>query len=193
MPARKEASWGASRSTSLTIPSTTPTPLHTRPSHIGRVLIWPKIIRRAEFTERPPVPARLTASAEPARVPTVSQVSCPRSCRRYGTEVLAVVRSMNLTSFQTTVGCPWQNGIAERFVGSCRRHQRIASKTAARQLRQVLPRGSHPTVDLESKPPKNGHPALVAERWSSGLVLVVFIIVTNSSLDRIRRQFSSRA
>ncbi len=39
---------------------------------------------------------------------------------KYGTEVPAVVRSMNMTAVRTTVGCPWQNGIAERFVGSCR-------------------------------------------------------------------------
>ncbi len=40
---------------------------------------------------------------------------------KYGTQVPAVVRSMNMTAVRTTVGCPWQNGIAERFVGSCRR------------------------------------------------------------------------
>jgi transposase InsO family protein len=40
---------------------------------------------------------------------------------KYGTEIPAVVRSMNMTAVRTTVGCPWQNGIAERFVGSCRR------------------------------------------------------------------------
>jgi putative transposase len=40
---------------------------------------------------------------------------------KYGTEVPLFVRSMNMTAVRTMVGCPWQNGVAERFVGSCRR------------------------------------------------------------------------
>jgi putative transposase len=28
---------------------------------------------------------------------------------------------MNMTTVRTAVGCPWQNGVAERWVGSCRR------------------------------------------------------------------------
>ena len=28
---------------------------------------------------------------------------------------------MKITPLQTSVGCPWQNGVAERWVGSCRR------------------------------------------------------------------------
>ena len=40
---------------------------------------------------------------------------------KYGFEVPAVVRSMNIAPVRTSVGCPWQNGVAERWVGSCRR------------------------------------------------------------------------
>jgi transposase InsO family protein len=28
---------------------------------------------------------------------------------------------MDIAAIRTAVGCPWQNGIAERWVGSCRR------------------------------------------------------------------------
>ena len=28
---------------------------------------------------------------------------------------------MNVKPVRTSIGCPWQNGIAERWVGSCRR------------------------------------------------------------------------
>ena len=34
---------------------------------------------------------------------------------------IAAIRSMNITAVRTSVGCPWQNGVAERWVGSCRR------------------------------------------------------------------------
>jgi transposase InsO family protein len=40
---------------------------------------------------------------------------------KYGTEVPGAIRSMNITTVRTAVGCPWQNGVAERWVGSCRR------------------------------------------------------------------------
>jgi putative transposase len=39
---------------------------------------------------------------------------------KYGTDVPAAIRSMDITAVRTAVGCPWQNGIAERWVGSCR-------------------------------------------------------------------------
>jgi putative transposase len=39
----------------------------------------------------------------------------------YGTEVSTAIRSMNIKAVRTTIGCPWQNGVAERWVGSCRR------------------------------------------------------------------------
>lgn len=37
---------------------------------------------------------------------------------KYGTEVSAAIRSMDIAAIRTAVGCPWQNGIAERWVGS---------------------------------------------------------------------------
>jgi hypothetical protein len=37
---------------------------------------------------------------------------------KYGTEVPAAIRSMDITAVRTAVGCPWQNGVAERWVGS---------------------------------------------------------------------------
>ncbi|HST11322.1 MAG TPA: integrase core domain-containing protein [Terriglobales bacterium] len=40
---------------------------------------------------------------------------------KYGAEVFAAIRSMNIKAVRTSVGCPWQNGVAERWVGSCRR------------------------------------------------------------------------
>jgi len=40
---------------------------------------------------------------------------------KYGLEVPAIIRSMNMTPVRTMVRCPWQNGVAERWVGSCRR------------------------------------------------------------------------
>ena len=51
---------------------------------------------------------------------------CPRFLildhdAKYGFEVPATIRSMEILPVQTSIGCPWQNGIAERWVGSCRR------------------------------------------------------------------------
>lgn len=40
---------------------------------------------------------------------------------KYGTEVPAMIRSMGIKPVRTAVRCPWQNGVAERWVGSCRR------------------------------------------------------------------------
>src|SRR5258708_422675 len=40
---------------------------------------------------------------------------------KYGFEVPAAIRSMKIECMQTSVQSPWQNGVAERWVGSCRR------------------------------------------------------------------------
>jgi hypothetical protein len=40
---------------------------------------------------------------------------------KYGLEVPAAVRSLKINPVQTSFESPWQNGIAERWVGSCRR------------------------------------------------------------------------
>jgi len=40
---------------------------------------------------------------------------------KYGLEVPAAVRSLKVSPVRTSLRSPWQNGIAERWVGSCRR------------------------------------------------------------------------
>ena len=40
---------------------------------------------------------------------------------KYGSEVPVAIRCMNIKAVRTAVDCPWQNGVAERWVGSCRR------------------------------------------------------------------------
>jgi putative transposase len=40
---------------------------------------------------------------------------------KYGTEVPATLRSMKIRAVRSSRDSPWQNGIAERWVGSCRR------------------------------------------------------------------------
>jgi len=40
---------------------------------------------------------------------------------KYGAEVPAAVRSMRICAVRTSFESPWQNGIAERWIGSCRR------------------------------------------------------------------------
>src|SRR5215475_7773109 len=40
---------------------------------------------------------------------------------KYGTEVPAAVRSLKINAVRTSFESPWQNGVAERWVGSCRR------------------------------------------------------------------------
>jgi transposase InsO family protein len=40
---------------------------------------------------------------------------------KYGSEVFASIHAMNIKAVRTAVACPWQNGVAERWVGTCRR------------------------------------------------------------------------
>jgi transposase InsO family protein len=40
---------------------------------------------------------------------------------KYGAEVFASIHAMNIKAVRTAVACPWQNGVAERWVGTCRR------------------------------------------------------------------------
>ena len=40
---------------------------------------------------------------------------------KYGLEVPAAVRFLNVSPVRTSLRSPWQNGIAERWIGSCRR------------------------------------------------------------------------
>lgn len=41
--------------------------------------------------------------------------------QKYGLEVPTAIRSMRMTCLQTSIHSPWQNGVAERWVASCRR------------------------------------------------------------------------
>src|ERR1700746_162131 len=41
--------------------------------------------------------------------------------QKYGLEVPAALRSLQIMAVQTSIQSPWQNGVAERWVGSCRR------------------------------------------------------------------------
>ena len=41
--------------------------------------------------------------------------------QKYGLEVPVAIRSMNMARVQTSLQSPWQNGVAEHWVGSCRR------------------------------------------------------------------------
>ena len=40
---------------------------------------------------------------------------------KFGNEVLSAMESIELASVRTSFRSPWQNGVAERWVGSCRR------------------------------------------------------------------------
>ena len=40
---------------------------------------------------------------------------------KFGAEVVSAVRDMGSEPTRTAFRCPWQNGVAERWVGSCRR------------------------------------------------------------------------
>ena len=40
---------------------------------------------------------------------------------KFGIEVLAAAQAIELASVRTSFRSPWQNGVAERWVGSCRR------------------------------------------------------------------------
>lgn len=40
---------------------------------------------------------------------------------KYGLEVLVAIRSLKMSPVRTSFESPWQNGVAERWVGSCRR------------------------------------------------------------------------
>jgi putative transposase len=41
--------------------------------------------------------------------------------RKFDAEVIAFLKATGITPKRTSVQAPWQNGVAERWVGSCRR------------------------------------------------------------------------
>jgi|ERR1700730_6216472 len=58
---------------------------------------------------------------------------------KYGLEVSAAVRSLSVSPIRTSFESPWQNGVAERWVGSCR-HDLLNPIIAAdeRHLKRLL-------------------------------------------------------
>jgi len=50
---------------------------------------------------------------------------------KYGLEVPAAVRSMRISPVRTSFESPWQNGVAERWVESCRRDQFLQGQVRA--------------------------------------------------------------
>ena len=86
---------------------------------------------------------------------------------KYGTEVPVAIRALGITAVRTVVGCPWQNGVAERWVGSCRR--------------ELL-------VDFRSRHRKSDRVAQLEAPCLRGLVSEVFIIVTNALPDWLSRR-----
>jgi len=68
-----------------------------------------------------------------------SAVSDLRPGQEYGVEVPAAVRSLGIEAMQTSFESPWQNGVAERWIESCRRE--LLDHTIAvneRHLRRLL-------------------------------------------------------
>ena len=49
---------------------------------------------------------------------------------KYGLEVPAAVRSLSVSPVRTSFASPWQNGVAERWVGSCRPFSRATGRAA---------------------------------------------------------------
>jgi putative transposase len=41
--------------------------------------------------------------------------------QKYALEIPTAIRSITITGVRTSIRSPWQNGVAERWVGSCRR------------------------------------------------------------------------
>ena len=107
---------------------------------------------------------------------------------KYGAEVFASIHAINIKAVRTTVACPWQMVVAERWVGTCRgatirscdRHQRNASQPITRLFCQVLPLGSHSSCLQKPTPQErkrcSGRGTVVA--WPR---VVAFIIVTSAS------------
>src|ERR1700674_5243886 len=70
------------------------------------------------------LPAKAAASIQSSR--SLAYETAPRFLifdrdAKYGPEVPAAIRSMKIKCVRTSFESPWQNGIAERWVQSCRR------------------------------------------------------------------------
>src|SRR6266550_4135193 len=81
---------------------------------------------------------------------------------KYGLEIPAAVRSMTITPIRTSFESPWQNGVAERWVESCRRDlldQVIA--VSERHLKRLLSE----YVRYENGEPHRGIRRKPREQW----------------------------
>lgn len=69
----------------------------------------------------PPAVGSFSSYERPSLIsplPDFSSLITTRSC---GLQVPAAIRSMDMACVRTSLQSPWQNGVAERWVGSCRR------------------------------------------------------------------------
>ena len=87
---------------------------------------------------------------------------------KYGFDVLEVIRSMKMMPLRTSIGCPWQNGVAERWIGSCR-HELLDHVIALneRHLRRLISEyisyyeGDRTHMGLDKGTPNGRVPSLV--------------------------------
>ena len=85
---------------------------------------------------------------------------------KYGTEVPAAIRSMKIKSIRTSIESRWQNGVAERWVQSCRRdlldhviplNERHLMRLLSDYGEEVHRRKGFPMVAQERKPAFRKH------------------------------------
>ena len=83
---------------------------------------------------------------------------------KYGLEVREAIQSMNIAAVQTSFQSPWQNGIAERWVGTCRRelldHILALNESHLRRLLSEFVSHQEPCHSLlpATSPPLTGSP-----------------------------------
>src|SRR6266481_2743578 len=95
---------------------------------------------------------------------------------KYGLEVPAAVRSLMVNPVRTSFESPWQNGVAERWVGSCRRDlldhiiavdERHLKRPLSEYIR-LLPPGPHASRPREGNARRqNSHHSLKSRPFSS--------------------------
>ena len=57
---------------------------------------------------------------------------------KFGRQVSEMVAALNLKTVRTSFRSPWQNGVAERWVGSCRRDLHHVIPLGERHLKRLL-------------------------------------------------------
>ncbi len=98
---------------------------------------------------------------------------------------------MNIKAVRTAVACPWQNGVAERWVGTCRRelldHVIAINESHLKRLLASFVSYYHEDrthCGLRKQTPQERKAAQAEEWWSLGLVSVALIIATSVSHSR---------